>query len=91
MPRFYFDIFFGSDAHLDADGHEIGSPRAAEIIAKRAAGQIALERLLHLPNEVPESIQVEVKDEHRRPIVMVTVSIQIDQALNAASAVANFP
>ena len=87
MPRFYFDIFFGTDVQLDVDGHEIDSLWAAEKLAKYAAIEIARDRLQQLPNVVSENIQVEVKDEDRLPIFMVTLSIQSDRVVDAAHTV----
>ena len=78
MQRFYFDVFIGSDANLDADGHEIGSLRAAEIAAKRTAGELARDQLSKLHDAAPESIRVEVKNENRQQLLTVTVSLQID-------------
>jgi hypothetical protein len=80
MQRFYFDVFIGSDANLDADGHEIGSLWAAEIAAKRTAGELARDQLLKLHDAAPESIRVEVKNEHRQHVLTVAVSLQIDHA-----------
>jgi hypothetical protein len=79
MQRFYFDIFIGPDANLDADGHEIGNLRAAEIAAKRTAGELARDQLLKLHDAAPKGIRVEVKNEHRQHVLTVTVSLQIDQ------------
>jgi hypothetical protein len=55
MQRFYFDVFIGPDASLDADGHEIGSLQAAEIAARRTAGVIARDRLLKLQDAAPRA------------------------------------
>ena len=79
MQRFYFDVFVGPDANLDADGHEIGSLQAAEIAARRTAGEIARDRLLKLQDAAPESIRVEVKNEHRQRVLTVTVSLRVEQ------------
>ena len=55
MQRFYFDVFVGPDANLDADGHEIGSLQAAKIAARRTAGEIAQDRLLKLQDAAPRA------------------------------------
>jgi hypothetical protein len=78
MQRFYFDVFIGSNANLDVDGHEVGCLRAAEIAAKRTAGELARDQLSKLHDVTPESIRVEVKNEHRRHVLTVRVSLQID-------------
>ena len=79
MQRFDFDVFVGLDANLDADGHEVGNLRAAEIEARRTAGEIARDRLLKLQDAAPESIRVEVKNEHRQRVLTVTVSLRVEQ------------
>jgi hypothetical protein len=78
MQRFYFDVFVGPDANLDADDHEIGSLQATEIVARRTAGEIARDRLLKLQDAAPEGIWVEVKNEHRQHILTVTVSLRVE-------------
>ena len=80
MPRFYFDIFFGSDAQRDADGHEIESLLAAEIEALCTAGELARDQLRKFQSPTPEDVRVEVRDEHQRPVLTVTVSIRVERA-----------
>ncbi|EIM29451.1 hypothetical protein MicloDRAFT_00019290 [Microvirga lotononidis] len=80
MPRFYLDLFLGSQSNLDEEGHEIGSLRAVEIEALRTAGELARDRLFTMREANAEDIRVEVKDEHRRPILTVTISIRVDRS-----------
>ena len=80
MPRFYFDLLLGSYVHVDPDGHEIQSLLAAETEVLRSAGELARDQLLKQHSPTPEDIRVEVRDEHRQPVVTVTVSIRVDRA-----------
>ena len=80
MPRFYFDLFVGSASNCDEAGYEIGSMKAAEIEARRSAGELARERLLTVQSGSPEDIRIEVKELLRKPVLTVTVSIQIERA-----------
>lgn len=79
MPRFYFDLFLGSHSDLDEEGHEIISIRAAETEAVRTAGELARDRLLTAREKIQEDVRVEVRNECRRPILSVRVSIQVDR------------
>jgi hypothetical protein len=78
MPRFYFDVTLGSVSHADEEGIEVDSLSEAEVEARRTVGEMAQDRLLTVPNAAPENIRVEVKDEHRQPVLTVTVSIQVE-------------
>ncbi|MGO4523654.1 hypothetical protein AB4097_02185 [Microvirga sp. 2MCAF35] len=80
MPRFYLDLFLGSQSNLDEEGHEIGSLRAAEIEALRTAGELAKDRTFMMREADAEDIRIEVKDEHRQPVLTVTLSIRVDRA-----------
>jgi hypothetical protein len=80
MPRFYFDLSLGAFTNRDEVGSEIDSLDAAEIEARRSAGELTQNRLFQLQSATSENIRVEVKDEHRRPVLTVTVSIQVERA-----------
>jgi len=80
MPHFYFDLFVGSAFNRDEVGSEIDSLHVAEIEARRSAGQLTRQRLLAVQSETSEDIRIEVKDEHRQPVLTVTVSIQVERA-----------
>ena len=78
MPRFYFDVSIGSASSHDEAGYEIDSLHAAEIEARRSAVELTRDRLVRSQSATSEDIRVEVKDEHRQPVLTVTVSIQVD-------------
>ena len=78
MPRFYFDVSIGSASSHDEAGYEIDSLHAAEIEARRSAGELTRDRLLRAQSATSEDIRVEVKDEHRQHVLTVTVSIRVD-------------
>ncbi|WP_162815795.1 DUF6894 family protein [Microvirga aerophila] len=80
MPRFYFDFYLGSDSSRDEVGSEIGSHRTAEIAVMRTAADLTRDRLLKMQSAVPDDIRIEVRDEHRQPVLAVTVSIQVERA-----------
>jgi hypothetical protein len=80
MPRLFFNLFMGSHCNLDAEGHEVVSLPAAELEARRSASEMARDRLLNLQSVTPEDIRVEVKDEHRRLVLTVEVSIRVERA-----------
>ena len=80
MPRFYFDVFIGSASSHDEAGYDIDSLHAAEIEALRSAVELTRDRLVQLQSATSEDIRVEVKDEHRQPVLTVTVSIQVERA-----------
>ena len=80
MPRFYFDLLLGSDFSRDEVGYEIDSLHAAEIEAMRTAAELTRDRLLKMQSATPDDIRIEVTDEHRQPVLTVTVSIQVERA-----------
>jgi hypothetical protein len=80
MPRYYFDLYLGSDFNRDEIGSEIGSLRAAEIELMRVAADLTRDRLLKMKSAAPDDIRIEVMDEHRQPILTVTVSVQVERA-----------
>jgi hypothetical protein len=79
MPRFYFDLTLDASTSRDEVGYEIDSLHAAEIEARRSAGELARDRLFQLQSATSEDIRVEVKDEQRQPVLTVTVSIQVER------------
>jgi hypothetical protein len=80
MPRFYFNLILGAFTNRDEVGYEIDSLHAVEIEARRSAGELTRDRLLQLQSAASEDIRVEVKDEHRQPVLTVTVSTQVERA-----------
>ncbi|WP_262272424.1 DUF6894 family protein [Microvirga yunnanensis] len=79
MPRFHFDLFMGTHGNLDEEGHEVVSLRAAELQALRSAGELARDRLLMGQEINSEDIRVEVRNEHRWPVLAVTISIRVER------------
>ena len=80
MPRFYFDLLLGSDFNRDEVGYEIDSLRAAEIEVVRTAADLTRDRLLKMQSAAPDDIRIEMSDEHRQPVVTVTVSVRVERA-----------
>jgi hypothetical protein len=80
MPRFYFDLSLDGSTNRDEVGHEIDSLDVAEIEARRSAGELTQDRLFQLQSAISENIRIEVKDEHRQPVLTVMVSIQVERA-----------
>jgi hypothetical protein len=80
MPRFYFDLFLGSHSNIDEKGHELVALRTAEIEAMRTAGELARDRLFTLREAISDEVRIEVRNEHRRPVLTVTVSTRVDRA-----------
>ena len=79
MPRFYFDLLLGSDFNRDEVGYELDSLRAAEIEAVRTAADLTRDRLLKMQSATPDGVRIEMRDEHRQPVVTVTVSIGVER------------
>ena len=80
MARFYFDLFLGSDFSRDEIGSEVGSLRAAEVEVMRTAADLTRDRLLKMQSATPDDIRIEVRDEHRQPVLTVTVLVQVERA-----------
>jgi uncharacterized protein DUF6894 len=80
MPRFYFDLFLGSHSNIDEEGHELVRLRTAEFEAIRTAGEFARDRLFTLRDAIPKEIRIEVRNEHRWPVLTATVSTRVDRA-----------
>jgi hypothetical protein len=79
MPRFYFDLFLGSDFNRDEVGSEVGSLRAAEIELMRTAADLTRDRLLKMQSATPDAIRIEMTNEHRQPVLTVTVSVHVER------------
>jgi hypothetical protein len=79
MARFYFDLFLGSDFSRDEVGSEVGSLRAAEIEVMRTAADLTRDRLLRMQSAAPDAIRIEMRDEHRQPVLTVTISVQVER------------
>jgi hypothetical protein len=80
MPRFYFDLFLGSDFNRDEVGSEVGSHRAAEIELLRIVADLMRDRLLRMQSATPDDIRIKMTNENRQPVLTVTVSVQVERA-----------
>ena len=78
--RASISTFLGCIYNRDEVGYEIDSLRAAEIEAVRTAAELTRDRLFKMQSATPDGIRIEVKDEHRQPVLTVTVSIQVERA-----------
>lgn len=76
MPRFYFDVREGARFFHDEDGHECRDLDAAEREAAEAAASIGRDLL---PKGDAREVTVEVRDEHRQRLLMITVSMHLDR------------
>ena len=82
MPRFYFDVCDGTRFVPDDEGMEFDGLDDAEHEAAAAAAEIGRDRL---PKGDTWAVAVEVSNEHRRRVLTVTVTMQVervDPALN---------
>jgi hypothetical protein len=75
MPRFYFDTRTDNSLVQDEDGLEFPTVEAARREAARAAAAMAREEL---PEGTARAIRIEVRDENRRPVLSVTVSLEVE-------------
>jgi hypothetical protein len=73
VPRFYFDVREGAKSVPDEEGLEFDSLDAAERESAESAAEIRLDRL---PEGDAREVTVEVKNEHRKRVLTVTVSIE---------------
>jgi hypothetical protein len=74
VPRFYFDVWEGAKLTPDEAGRELDSLEAAERVATEAVADIGRDRL---PKGNACAVTVELRDEHRQRVLMVTVSMEI--------------
>jgi hypothetical protein len=74
VPRFYFDVREGAELTPDNEGLEFGSLEAAEYEAARAAAEIGRD---DLPKGKARDVTVEVRDEHGRQVLTVTVAMTV--------------
>jgi hypothetical protein len=75
MPRFYFDVRTDHSLSEDDEGLEFPSLEAARREAACAAPSMAREEL---PDGAARALRIEVKDENRRPVLSVTISLQVE-------------
>lgn len=76
MARYYFEVREGLSFTEDRDGLEFASRAMAEEEAVRAAVSIAGDCL---PQGNVRDVAVEVLDEHREPLVTVTVGLLVER------------
>jgi hypothetical protein len=81
VPRFYFDVWEGGSFTRDDAGLDFGSLDAAEHEAARAAAEIGRDRL---PKGNARDVRVEIRDEQRRQVVTVRVSMEVYRAASHA-------
>jgi len=74
MPRFHFDVREGDRFFRDDEGLEFESLDAAEREAANAAAEIGRDRL---PKGDTREVTVELRNEHRRRVLTVTVSMDV--------------
>jgi hypothetical protein len=73
VPRFYFDVREGAKFVPDEEGFEFDSLDAAEREAAESAAEIGRD---WLPKGDAREVTVKVKNEHRKRVLTVTVSIE---------------
>jgi hypothetical protein len=76
MPRYYFDVREGETFAPDEDGVEFHDLDTAEYEAACMAAEIGRERL---PVGDTRDVTIEVRDEHGRHLLAVTVSMRINR------------
>ena len=72
MPRFYFGVREGATVVPDEIGLEFDSLDAAERAAAETAAEIGRELL---PKGDAREVTVEVRNEHRQPVLTATASL----------------
>jgi len=76
VPRFYFDVREGGRFSPDDEGLEFPDLGAAEREAAMATAAIGRDRL---PKGHAREIVMEVRDEHRQLILIITVSMHLER------------
>ena len=76
MPRFYFDVREGASFTPDNGGLEFDSLDVAERAAAELAADLGRDRL---PKGEAWAVTVELKDEHRRRVLTIKVSMEVDR------------
>jgi hypothetical protein len=76
MPRYYFDVREGARFTPDEEGLEFDSLEAAEHEAACTAAEIGRDRL---PKGDSREVVVEVNNEHRQRLLIITVSMAVDR------------
>jgi hypothetical protein len=74
LRRFYFDVLDGDSSTRDDQGLEFESLDAAEYAAAQAAAEIGRDRL---PKGDAREISITVRDEHGKPVLSVSVSMNV--------------
>ena len=74
MPRFFFDCHDSDLITIDATGVECRSLVEAELLAIRAAADMASD---FSPGLDLQRINIEIKDQQRRQVATITVSLSI--------------
>ena len=74
MPRFYFGVREGARFVPDEIGLEFDSLDAAERAAAETAAEIGRELL---PKGDAREVTVEVRNEHRQPVLTATASLEV--------------
>ena len=74
MPRFYFGVREGATVVLNEIGLEFDSLDAAERAAAETAAEIGRKLL---PKGDAREVTVEVRNEHRQPVLTATASLEV--------------
>jgi hypothetical protein len=76
LPRFHFDVHDGLLFVPDEEGLELDGFDSAKREATEAVLEIGRDRL---KSEDSRAVTIEVRDEHRRQVLTVTVSLEINR------------
>jgi hypothetical protein len=76
MPRFYFDVREDDAIVPDPEGQNMASVEAAEREAVEAAASIGRDYFM---TARANSVAIEVKNEQRQPLLIVTVSLHVNR------------
>ena len=83
MPRFYFDVREGARFICDNQGLEFSDLDHAEREAAKAAAEIGRDQL---PKGDTRDITIEVRNEHRKRVLTVTVAMHVERVAPPPSA-----
>ena len=75
MPRFFFDLKLQKRFLEDEDGYDYDSLKEAKLSAIRAAGELARDLL---QEGTVGTIQINVRNESRQPVLRVTFSAKVE-------------
>jgi hypothetical protein len=76
MPRYYFDVREGNVVIADPEGQDMANIEAAEREAVEAAASIGRD---HFVTARTDALAIEVKDEQRQLVLIVTVSLHVNR------------